>query len=183
MRASNALGKTSLPQHCPPGAPAGHSTATWVVRALNLGSGQDGERTELCEGRSLCLRGGGPHNVSQTHTSFCGPFLSTTTCPCTSGLGPGTGAPLLRGLPASYSPPQIKAWNKEPPPWPLGHTMVASVVPGVGVGVRGNPTQLWAPSAWWEKGGGEGERGSRQGCTGVWGGKNHEDRKPGLDRT
>lgn len=113
--ASNATGKTPPhKQHSLPRGTGGGNCGSWGLRIW--GPGRTG-REQSCEVKIPApLRRGAPSQyLPDTHTSICCPFLSTTVSSGPSGLSPGTGAPFRGGLPASYSPPQIRAWARGPP--------------------------------------------------------------------
>lgn len=111
------------------------------------------------------------------------PLPPYTLSPRSSRLDTGTG-PLLRGLPASDPPPQIKAGNRALlcGPRAAPRCQVSGLAPpaflGRHRGLRGQggqggtPTHLWAPSTWRRKGGGRPDCG--------WGGRDFEDLRAGL---
>ena len=118
--------------HCVPlgGCVGGAGTAGHGLQVRALGSrgkerGCGGHRVPVAPGPLPLSMDPGCLNTDSLPLPLC------TLSPCSSGWVQVQG-PLLRGLPANYSPLQTEAWGRVPPVWPMSHTV--GRVSGVGVG-------------------------------------------------
>lgn len=154
--------------HCLPRCTWGEVLGLRVTGGLQIWAlGRAGREGGSGEGPSLPPLGRGPsHKVSPISERWFAAPSPLHHFPLSLQAGDRRG-PLLRELPASYSPPQIKAWHS-PPSWPPSHTTGvrcrgrrrAAGVLGRHCGLQGQEASHppWAPSTW-RRAGGPGRRG------------------------